>query len=85
MLKKGRGAHVLMEVRSRGGAVRRLKKGGGEKEISSVAIDSQTYTLYKFCKSNIQTNANRYERGNIGIQANGSSRKREGWGEEKIE
>ena len=73
---------MLMEVRSRGGAVRRLKKGGGERDL---LFRNRFSNIYKFCKSNIQTNANRYERGNIGIQANGSSRKREGWGKEKIE
>ena len=70
---------MLMEVRSRGGAVRRLKKGGGEKEISSVAIDSQTYTKFA-----IQT-YKQIQTGNIEKQANGSSEKMEGWGEEKIE
>ena len=73
MLKKGRGAHVLMEVRSRGGAVRRLKKGGGERDL---LCRNRFSNIYKFCKSNIQTNANRYETGNIKKQANGSSRKK---------
>ena len=71
-----------MEVRSRGGAARRLKKGGGERDL---LFRNRFSNLYKVCKSKIQTNANRVETGNIEIQANGSSRKREGWGKEKIE
>ena len=77
MLKKGRGAHVLMEVRSRGGSVRRLKKGRGERDL---LFRNKFSNMYKFCKSNIQKNANRYETGNIKKQANGSSRKKGGVG-----
>ena len=61
MLKKGRGAHVLMEVRSRGGAVRRLKKGGGERDPLCC---NRFLNIFKVCNSNIQTNANRHETGN---------------------
>ena len=60
MLKKGRGAHVLMEVRSRGGAVRRLKKGGGERDL---LFCKRFSNIFKVCNSIIRTN----ERGNIGI------------------
>ena len=56
MLKKGRGAHVLMEVRSRGGAVRRLKRGGGERDL---LFRNRFSNIYKVCNSNIQTNSNR--------------------------
>ena len=72
MLKKSRLAQVLMEVRSRGGAVRRLKKGGGERDL---LFRNRFSNIFKVCISIIRTN----EKGNIGIQANGSSRKREGW------
>ena len=72
-----------MEVRSRGGAVRRLKKGGGEKEISSVAIDSQTYTNFaNQTYKQMQTDTKQEILKNRLMEAVG---KREGWGEEKIE
>ena len=69
---------MLMEVRSRGGAVRRLKKGGGEKEISSVAIDSQTYT--NFANQTYKQMQTDTKQEILKKQANGSSRKRGGMG-----
>ena len=62
----------------RGGAKRRLNKGGGERDF---LFCNRISNIFKVYNSIIRTN----ERGNIGIQANGSSRKREGWGKEKIE
>ena len=63
----------LMEAvgKGRGGARRRLNKGGGERDF---LFCNRISNIFNVCNTNIQTNANRYERGNIGIQANGSSR-----------
>ena len=57
----------------RGGAKRRLNKGGGERDF---LFCNRISNIFKVYNSIIRTN----ERGNIGIQANGSSRKKGGVG-----